>query len=76
MIIKIKKNNKCGYGRVFAHKCNNLCKQKQNKRLKENLIMKKRDNEIWEAICNKQELINCIFKEILSINRLLAKPIY
>ncbi len=34
MIIKIKKNNKCGYGRVYAHKCNNLCKQKQNKRVR------------------------------------------
>ncbi|WP_338986892.1 hypothetical protein [Spiroplasma endosymbiont of Dasysyrphus albostriatus] len=35
--------------------------------------MKKRDNEIWEAICNKQELINCIFKEILSINKELTE---
>lgn len=34
MITKIKKNNKCGYGRVYAHKCNNLCKQKQNKRVR------------------------------------------
>lgn len=34
MIVKIKKNNKCGYGRVYAHKCNNLCKQKQNKRVR------------------------------------------
>ncbi len=35
---KLKLSNKCGCGRVYAHKCKNLCKQKQNKRVRKKMV--------------------------------------